>query len=401
MAKKAKELSALAVSRLTESGHHAVGGVAGLYLYVNDTGARSWVLRVVVGSKRRHMGLGGYPDVPLAIAREKARAARQKIEQGVDPIAEREQARSKLMAEQSSSKTFKEAAGAYIEAHGDSWKNPKHRAQWQSTLESYAFPVMGEMLVQDVEQAQVLKVLEPIWKSKNETASRLRGRIESILDWAAVRKYRTGENPARWKGQLDKLLPAPKKIQKTEHRKAVAVKDAPSFMAALRQMPGTAARALEFAILCASRSGEVRGMTWSEIDEVEGVWTIPGNRMKAGKEHRVPLSEKALEIIKAQPEIAGCKFVFPGAKGGMLSDMTLTAVMRRMKVDAVPHGFRSTFRDWAGDQTHHPRDVVEMALAHVIESKAEAAYRRSDALEKRRRLMNDWAAFLNFGSRAS
>ena len=394
MAKKAKELSALAVSRLTETGHHAVGGVAGLYLYVNEAGARSWVLRTMVGHKRRHMGLGGYPDVPLAHAREKAREARQLIEQGIDPIAQREQARSKLIAQQSSHKTFKEAAEAYIEAHGDSWKNPKHRAQWQSTLERYAFPVAGEMLVQDVEQTHVLKVLEPIWKSKNETASRLRGRIESILDWATVRRYRSGENPARWKGHLDKLLAAPKKIQKTEHRKAVPVKDAPDFMQALRKMPGTAARALEFAILCASRSGEVRGMIWSEIDLDSGVWTIPGHRMKAGKEHRVPLSATALKLIKNQPQIVGSDVVFPGTKGGPLSDMTLTAVMRRMKVDAVPHGFRSTFRDWAGDQTHHPRDVVEMALAHVIENKAEAAYRRGDALEKRRNLMEDWSAFL-------
>ncbi|MBL8389343.1 MAG: integrase arm-type DNA-binding domain-containing protein [Hydrogenophaga sp.] len=394
MAKKAKELSALAVSRLIESGHHAVGGVAGLYLYVNDAGARSWVLRTMVGNKRRHMGLGGYPDVPLAQAREKARDARQLIEQGIDPIAQREQARSKLIAQQSSHKTFKEAAEAYIEAHGDSWKNPKHRAQWSSTLVRYAFPVAGEMLVQDVEQTHVLKILEPIWKSKNETASRLRGRIESILDWATVRKYRSGENPARWKGHLDKLLAAPKKIQKTEHRKAVAVKEAPDFMQALRKMPGTAARALEFAILCASRSGEVRGMTWSEVDLNSGVWTIPGDRMKAGKEHRVPLSAAALKLIKSQPQIVGSEVVFPGTKGGPLSDMTLTAVMRRMKVDAVPHGFRSTFRDWAGDQTHHPRDVVEMALAHVIENKAEAAYRRGDALEKRRRLMNDWAGYL-------
>lgn len=393
--KKAKELSALAVSRLTQEGHHAVGGVAGLYLYVNKTGARSWVLRVMVGSKRRHMGLGGYPDVPLAEAREKARSAKKQIEDGIDPIAQRQQVRSKLIAQQSSQKTFKDAAKAYIEAHGDSWKNPKHRAQWSSTLERYAYPVLGDLLIQDVDQANVLKVLEPIWKEKNETASRLRGRIETILDWATVRKYRSGENPARWKGHLDKLLAAPKKIQKTEHRKAVAVEGAPAFMQALRQMPGIAARALEFAILCASRSGEVRAMTWSEVDLDKALWTIPDHRMKAGKEHRVPLSNAALELIKRQPKIAGSNMVFPGARGGALSDMTLTAVMRRMKVDAVPHGFRSTFRDWAGDKTHHPRDVVEMALAHVIENKAEAAYRRSDALDKRRRLMNDWATYLH------
>lgn len=394
MAKKAKELSALAVSRLTEMGHHTVGGVAGLYLYVNETGARSWVLRTVVGQKRRHMGLGGYPDVPLAQARDKAREARQLVEAGIDPIVRREQARSRLMAQQASQKTFKDAANAYIEAHGDSWKNSKHRAQWKSTLERYAFPVVGEMLVKDVEQTHVLKVLEPIWKTKNETASRLRGRIESILDWATVRKYRSGENPARWKGHLDKLLAAPKKIQKIEHRKAVPFKDAPKFMQALRQMHGTAARALEFSILCASRSGEVRGMTWSEVDLDNGIWVIPGERMKAGKEHRVPLSDAALKLLSIQPKTSGTAVMFPGMKGGPLSDMTMTAVMRRMKVDAVPHGFRSTFRDWAGDQTHHPRDVVEMALAHVIENKSEAAYRRSDALEKRRQLMNDWAEFL-------
>lgn len=393
MAKKAKELSALAVSRLLQPGHHAVGGVAGLYLYVNATGARSWVLRLVVGDMRRHMGLGGFPDVTLAMAREKARGARDKVEQGIDPISERLQNRSQLKASLDTQKTFEQAASAYIESHGDAWKNPKHRQQWHSTLETYAFPVMGDILVQHLNQEHVLKVLEPIWKTKTETASRLRGRIETVLDWATVRKYRAGENPARWKGHMDKLLPAPRKIQKTEHHKALVPSEVPRFMRDLSQMSGVAARALEFAVLCAARSGEVRGATWSEIDLKTALWVVPGERMKAGKEHRVPLSENAMTLLKKLHKIDGSPFVFPGAKGQALSDMSLSAVIRRMKVNAVPHGFRSTFRDWAGDQTPHAREVVEMALAHAIENKVEAAYRRGDALEKRRALMADWGTF--------
>jgi integrase len=397
LARKARELSALEVGRHRTAGHHAVGGVAGLYLYVNDTGARCWVLRVMVGSKRRHMGLGGFPDVPLAAARLKARNARDEISSGIDPIAQREAQASQLRARQATEKTFQQAAQAYMDTHGDVWKNPKHRAQWGTTLETYAYPVLGKLLVRDVSQEHVLNVLEPIWKSKNETASRLRGRIEAVLDWATVRKYRSGENPARWKGHLDKLLAAPNKVQRVVHFRALPIDMMAGFMADLRQREGTAARALEFAILCASRSGEVRGVTWSEIDLEARVWTIPSDRMKAGKEHRVPLSESAIRIIQRQPRLASSELVFAAPRGGQLSDMTLSAVLRRMNVDAVPHGFRSTFRDWISERTSYPRDLAEQALAHTLENKVEAAYRRGDALEKRRELMQAWDEFCGSG----
>jgi integrase len=393
MPKKAKDLSALEVSRLTAPGHYAVGGVAGLYLYVLDTGARSWVLRTMVGTKRRHMGLGGYPDVPLAQAREKARAAKAEVDQGVDPIGKRIEQASQLKAQQATHKTFEEAAKAYIETHEKTWKNPKHRAQWGNTLKTYAYPYIGSLLVKDIDQEHVLKVLEPIWTTKTETATRLRGRIESVLDWATTRKYRSGENPARWRGHLQKLLAAPSKIQEVVNHKAVPYEDMAQFMADLRTREGLAARALEFAILCASRSGEVRGALWSEIDQEKAIWIIPAERMKAGKEHRVPLSAPAVKLLEALPRSDNSDLVFVGSNDKPLSDMALTAVMRRMEVDAVPHGFRSTFRDWAGDCTNHPKDVAEFALAHTLSSKVEAAYRRGDALEKRRQMMEDWANY--------
>lgn len=393
MARKAKDLSALEVNRLTIPGHHAIGGVSGLYLYVNNSGARAWVLRTMVGSKRRHMGLGGFPDVTLAQAREKARKARDEIAQGVDPIAQRKAATNQLQAQQATEKTFRQASEGYLAAHGDTWRNPKHRAQWAATLETYAFPVMGDLLVKDVVQEHVLSALEPIWKTKNETASRLRGRIESVLDWATVRKYRSGDNPARWKGHLDMLLPAPSKVKKVEHHRALPMDDMPKFMSLLREREGTAARALEFTILCAARSGEVRGAKWSELDIEEAVWTVPAERMKAGKQHRVPLSESAIRILSSQPRYEGNELVFPAPRGGQLSDMSMTAVMRRMEVDAVPHGFRSTFRDWARERTSFPRDLAEQALAHVLDNKVEAAYRRGDALDKRREMMEAWDSF--------
>lgn len=394
MARKAKELSALEVGRLKDAGHHAVGGVAGLYLYVNEAGARSWVLRFMAGDKRRHMGLGGFPDVPLAHAKEKARQARDDIGRGIDPIAQRQAAISQLRVQQMSEKTFEQAATAYIEAHGDTWKNAKHRAQWEATLKTYAYPIMGKLHVRDVGQEQVLKVLEPIWKTKNETASRVRGRIESVLDWATVRKYRSGENPARWKGHLDHLLAAPSKVKKVEHHRALPIDEMATFMKELRQREGMAARALEFTILTAARSGEVRGASWSEVDLEAGVWTVPAERMKAGREHRVPLSSAALQLLQALPKIDKGEHVFFAPRGGQLSDMSLTAVMRRMEVVAVPHGFRSTFRDWAGERTEYPRELAEQALAHTLENKVEAAYRRGDALEKRRQMMTDWAKFV-------
>jgi integrase len=395
MAKLARELTALEISRLNTPGHHAVGGVAGLYLYVNDASARSWVLRVMVGLKRRHIGLGGYPTVTLAQAKESARQFRNEVSKGNDPIQQRNEEVSRLRAQQSSAITFEQSAEGYLVAHGDSWKNAKHRAQWANTLSTYAYPFIGKVLVRDIEVEHVLTILTPIWKTKNETASRVRGRIETVLDWASARNYRSKENPARWKGLLDKLLPAPSKVKVVEHYKAMPIDEAPGFVTRLRMQEGMAALALEFAILCAARSGEVRGARWSEIDMQTCLWTIPKERMKAGKEHRVPLNAQAMEILAAIPNIDPIGLIFIAPKGGALSDMTLTALMRRMKVDAVPHGFRSTFRDWVSERTNYPRELAEQALAHSIESKVEAAYRRGDVLEKRRIMMVEWGRFLS------
>lgn len=393
MPKLAKELGALEVKRLKAAGWHAVGGVAGLGLEVKPTGARSWTLRVMVGAKRREIGLGAFPEVGLADARDKARATRAEIRDGVDPVEKRREARSLRVAAQTAGMTFDQCAAAYIKAHREGWKNPKHAQQWENTLATYAGPVIGAMLVRHVETPHVLAVLEPIWREKTETASRLRGRLESILDWATVRSEREGLNPARWRGHLDKLLPAQSKVSKVEHHAALPWREIGPFMAHLRAADGMGARCLEFAILTAARSGEARGATWAEIDMQARTWTVPGTRMKAGKDHRVPLSPAALTLLDKLPRIVGNDLVFPAPRGGVLSDMTLGAVLKRMEVPVTAHGFRSTFRDWAAESTAYPGDVVEMALAHAIGDKVEAAYRRGDLLEKRQRLMNDWAEY--------
>lgn len=394
MPKAAKELGAGAVSALTAPGMYAVGRVPGLHLQVLPSGGRSWILRVKVGSKRREIGLGGYPAVSLAQARESAQEKRSSIDKGIDPVAERRAAKSALQAAQASGKTFKECAAAYMAAHESGWKNVKHGQQWRNTLETYAYPVIGHLLVRDVTLAHVTRILEPIWTEKNETASRLRSRMELVLDWAAVRGYRDKDNPARWRGHLDKLLARPSKVKKQEHHAALPAAAMADFMPRLRAADGIGARALEFAILTAARSGEVRGAEWSEIDLEAKVWTVPAARMKAGKEHRVPLSDAAVVLVKALPRMAGTELVFSSPRGGTLSDMTLSAVLRRMSVAAVPHGFRSTFRDWVSECTAYPNQAAEMALAHAIGDKVEAAYRRGDLFEKRRQMMADWAAFL-------
>jgi integrase len=393
MPRKASILNPLAVSRLTAPGLHAVGGVAGLSLQITTTGARSWSLRVTVGGKRREMGLGSYPDVSLADAREKARKAREVIEQGIDPIEERKSVRSKLRAEVAKAITFKQAATAYIAAQEHGWKNAKHAAQWTSTLETYAYPKIGHLLVRDVDDSHVMEILTPIWTTKTETASRLRGRIEKVLDWAIASKYREGPNPARWKGNLDVRLAQPSKVAKVQHHAALPYDDTGAFMAELRKVEGMGARALEFAILTATRSGEVRGATWQEIDLQKAVWIIPAERMKASKEHHVPLSPDTVALLKALPKLGDSPYVFPGTKG-QLSDMTLTAALRRMNRSSLTaHGFRSTFRDWAGERTNYPREVCEHALAHKLKDKAEAAYQRGSLFDKRRALMNDWAKY--------
>lgn len=393
MPKKAKELSALEVNRLTAPGMHAIGGVAGLYLQVIDTGARTWILRATVGTRRRDIGLGGFPGVTLAGAREAARTARALIKEGIDPVDQSKAKRSALVAAQAAAITFGEAAAKFIAAHESGWKNAKHAAQWTSTLETYAFPTIGKIRVSDIETAHVITILEKIWTTKTETASRLRGRIESVLDWATVRGYRKGENPARWKGHLDMLLPARAKVQKVEHHAALDYREIGAFMAELAKFEGMGARALEFAILTVARSGEVRGATWAEIDEKAGIWTIPAGRMKAEKEHRIPLASAALALLAKLPRIAGTDLIFPNSseKPSPLSDMTMTAVLRRMGQKVTAHGFRSTFRDWAGETTAYPREVIEHALAHQLKDKAEAAYARGTLFDKRRRLMADWA----------
>lgn len=381
----------LAVSRLKKPGLHAVGGVAGLRLQVSPTGARSWILRTVIGGKRSEKGLGGYPDVSLAGAREAAAKVKAQVVDGINPIADGKAKRSALSAAVAAAWTFDQCAAAYIEAKSPEWSNPKHVAQWTATLATYASPVMGRLLVRDIDLPHVLAVLEPIWKTKTETATRVRARIESVLNWATVNKYREGLNPARWKGHLEGILPTPSKVTKVEHHSALPIDEMGAFMVRLKTIDGMGARALEFAILTAARSGEVRGAKWSEIDLQAKVWTIPAERMKMRKEHRVPLSDAALALLKALPRMESSDMVFYAMRGGALSDMTLSAVTRRMGVDAVPHGFRSTFRDWCSERTDTPRDVAEMALAHAIEDKVEAAYRRGELFEKRKLLMQAWA----------
>lgn len=397
MGKKAANLAPLTVSKLKTPGLHFVGHVAGLALSVSKTGSRSWILRMMIGGKRRDMGLGAFPEIPLVRAKELAAEKRQQVRDGIDPIAARREAQATLKAVQASFISFEEAARQYIAAHEAGWKNAKHAAQWTTTLKTYAYPVIGKLHVRDVSLDHVLKIIEPIWKEKTETANRLRGRIEAILDWAKVRGSRTGDNPARWKGNLDALLPARNKVATVRHHSALDWQECPAFMNDLRSHEGNSAKALEFSILTACRSGEVRGARWTEIDMNRAIWTIPAARMKAGKEHRVPLSATVLKLLTALPSDNHDKneLVFPNGRGETLSDMALTMVIRRMNRDFTAHGFRSSFRDWAGESSAFPREVIEHALAHQLKDKAEAAYARGDLFTKRVALMQAWAEFLS------
>lgn len=406
MPRIAKALSAIEVQRLTTPGLHAVGTVAGLHLRVQPSGARSWIMRVKVGSLRRDIGLGAYPEVTLAVARDKATDTRKAIKGGTDPVEQARANRSAILAAQTNAVTFQSATDSYIASQEAGWRNAKHLQQWRNTLATYAYPVIGSLYVRDIEQSHVLKILEPIWRVKTETANRVRGRIESVLDWAKGRGYRSGDNPAQWKGNLDAQLPPAEKVAKSEHHPALPMTRLGAFMSELRGAEGMGARALEFAILTAARSGEVRLAVWSEINLSEKVWTIPASRMKAGKEHRIPLSANAIKLLEKVPHIADTETVFPAPRGGVLSDMTLTAVIRRLNGDTprwidsdgstiTVHGFRSTFRDWAGETTAFPREVIEHALAHQLRDKAEAAYARGTLFDKRRHLMADWAHFCN------
>ena len=373
-------LSARKVETATPGKH---GDGRGLFLLVKPSGARSWVLRYQVHGRRRDLGLGAYPDVTLLIARERALDARRLIANGEDPIAKKRQAKPK---------TFKDAALELIESKRPGWKNAKHAAQWTSTLETYVFPKIGPVQMARVETADVIAALKPIWAEKPETANRVRQRIEAVLDYATALGLRAGDNPARWRGHLDHLLPKPTKVRAVKHHPALPHAEIAGFMGDLSNRTGVGARALAFTILTAARSGETRGMTWSEVDFENQIWTIPAQRMKAGKEHRVPLSDAALAQLGTRRDNDALVFESEAKPGKPISDMSMTAVLRRMGHGGITvHGFRSTFRDWAGETTGFPREVIELALAHGIKDKAEAAYARSDLFDKRRKLMNAWA----------
>ncbi|HJU16855.1 MAG TPA: integrase arm-type DNA-binding domain-containing protein [Stellaceae bacterium] len=390
MARETGRLAAVALPKL-KPGMHADGG--GLYLQVTESGARTWIYRFMLNGRAREMGLGPLHTIALAEAREKARECRKLRLEGIDPIEARNAKKTEARLAAATAMTFRECAEACIAAHKAGWKNSKHAAQWPSTLTTYVYPIFGDLPVQAIDTGLVMKALEPIWTAKPETASRVRGRIESVLDWATARGYRKGENPARWRGHLENLLPKKSKVQRVEHHAALPYGEIGEFMAALRQQDGIAARALEFAILTAARTGEVIGARWEEFDLTERTWTVPGERIKAGKEHRVPLSGRALAILEEMAAIRQSDFVFPGGRAGRpLSDMALLMTLRRMgRGDLTAHGFRSTFRDWAAERTNFPSEVAEMALAHTVPDKVEAAYRRGDLFQKRRQLMEAWA----------
>lgn len=377
-------------------GRHADGG--GLNLLVKRSGARSWVFRFMLDGKSHDLGLGAAagPDaISLAKARDLATALRLKVKAGVDPLAERQREAAEAIAAAQAAQiagiTFRDVAEAYIAANEGSWRNIKHRQQWRNTLTTYVYPVIGDLPVANVFTAHVLQIVEPIWKDKPETASRIRGRIETVLDAAKARGYREGENPARWRGHIAQILPARAKLSRGHH-KAMPYAEMPAFMSALRAREAMAALALEFTILTATRTSEVLGAIWDEVDLTKAIWTIPAVRMKAGKEHRVPLSPRAIEILEATKPL-GKDWLFPADRGGKLSSMAMSMLLRRMKLDCTVHGFRSAFRDWSAECTGYAHEVCEMALAHSIGNQAEAAYRRGDLFDKRRRLMADWAAY--------
>jgi integrase len=359
----------------------------GLWLQIAKGGSKSWVFRFTLNGRRREMGLGPLHTIGLAEARAGALECRKLVLDHKDPIEYRRQARARDEV------TFDQCAAAYIDAHRAGWRNAKHAAQWGSTLSTYASPTIGALPIASVGTAQVMRVLQPIWKVKTETASRLRGRIESVLGWATTSGYRTGDNPARWRGHLENLLAAPSKIAKVTHHAALPWQQIGALIYILRARDGVAARALEFLILTAARSGEVRLAQWDEVDLEAAVWTIPAGRMKAGREHRVPLSAQALALLAGMPRLGG--HIFPGSRYDRpLSDMSLTAVLRRIdRGDITVHGFRSTFRMWAAEATSFPREVCEQALAHSLPDKVEAAYQRSDLFVKRVDLMRQWADY--------
>jgi integrase len=421
MPKIVKPLSDLQVRRISRVGWHAVGGVAGLLLQVRKPakeGAqtpRSWILRVKIGDQRQPIGLGSYPQVSLADAREQASKLVMEAKQGVNLKAKKRAQRSSLIAAAAKNKTFRECAEAYMDAHSSDYSSDKHRKQWPATLETYAYPIIGNMLVSDIVMRDVRNVLEQetvvdkdtkgkLWFVKTETAKRLLGRIKTVLDYATVNEYRSGTNPAQWTGHLSTQLPSPRKLQKKEHHPAVPYHQIGDFMFKLRTNPSISAKALEFLVLTAVRSGSVRQAEWSEIDFDKALWVIPAEHTKARQEHRVPLQPQAIALLKSLPVMAGSNIIFPSPKGKALSDMAFSQLMRGMRergeltVEAVPHGFRSTFRDWAAEQTAYPDEIRKAASGHTVGDAVKEAYQRTDLLEKRRNLMNEWASFLNKAS---
>jgi integrase len=381
----------IAVARLMrEPGRHAVGN--NVYLQVTSERARSWVFRFEKNGKGYHLGLGSCSVVSLAEAREKGLALRKLLAAGIDPLEHRKAQRQQAAVAVAKSLTFRAAAEHYMAAHESAWSNSVHRSQWTQSLAAYVHPIIGDLPVSAIDTALVTKVLEPIWLTKRETARRVRGRIEAVLDWAKAHGHRDGENPARWRGHLENLLPKRPKHDRPIHHAAMPYADVPAFMAELRQQDSAAAKALEFTILTAARSGEVLGASWGEIDG--DVWTIAGSRMKAGRDHRVPLTERCLALLTG---MAATKqkdgIIFPGARGERLTPHTMPRLLERMGHDATVHGFRSAFRDWCAEQTNFPREVAEAALAHVLDNKVEAAYQRGDLLLKRRALMDAWADY--------
>ena len=369
--------------------------------------AKSWILRCKVGHKRREIGMGAFPDVTLSAARDRARDGRDLIRKGIDPVENRKAITSALIACQKRSLTFSEAMERFLVGKLVEFENEKHRKQWRSTLDKYAVPAVGTMQVSDICVPDVQRILEPIWLTKNETASRLRARAEAVLAWAAVAGHREGENPARWKGNLDAVLPKPGKVQNVIHHPALALDDVSEWFADVRSRNGIAARALELLAMTAARSGEIRGALWSEMDLEAGLWVIPAKRMKMRTEHKIPLTLTAADLLRNLDRLDGGDYVFAAQRGGMLSDAALSGCMRRINMareggyldsrsrrPAVPHGLRSAFRDWAAELTDYPREMSEIQLAHKVGTETERAYRRGNMLEKRRAMLSAWGRFL-------
>ncbi|WP_394730750.1 tyrosine-type recombinase/integrase [Altererythrobacter sp. GH1-8] len=392
-------LTALEIKN-AKPGMHADGN--GLYLNVKPGGAKSWIFRFQISGRRREMGLGSLANVEPVAARAEAARLKAMVASGTDPIEQKRKSKAEAdeiataeeLEQQLEAATFRVAAEKYIAAQEAGWSNHKHSQQWTNTLKTYAYPVIGDMPVRDITAQHIVEILKPIWSTKSETASRVRMRIEAVLNSAKLMGWRTGENPAVWRGGLEAALPRISKVRRVRHHPAMPWQDIAPFMAKLREREGISPRALEFVILTAARSGEVRNASWDEIDLDRALWVVPAERMKAGREHRVPLSKAAIKLLEQLPRIDKTPLLFPGMHNGPMSDMTLGAVLKRMDLGQFTvHGFRSTFRDWAAESTSHSPEAVEMALAHTVANRVEAAYRRGDLFEKRRELMEDWATW--------